>query len=92
MLKLLPIQKMFCDKPMAFTFRMYDGALVIGNVRLPSCADHEDMSKAFEAMAGRYKVSNPLPPLTQPSSTVTKKTSLSSTSSPWLTGESMDRP
>ncbi len=51
-----PLQKALGEKPVAFTFRLYDDALVIGNVRFPSIGGEQDeMTKAFEGMAGRYK-------------------------------------
>ena len=51
-----PLQKALGEKPIAFTFRLYDDALVIGNVRFPSIGGEQDeMAKAFEGMAGRYK-------------------------------------
>ena len=61
LLKTLPaIQKALCDKPIALTFRVYDDALMVGNLRLPSITGKQDgVMEVFEAMAGRYKVSNP---------------------------------
>src|SRR5262249_60523997 len=41
-------------KPFARTFRVYDGVLVIGNVRLPAC-ENKDMLQPLEMLAGRYK-------------------------------------
>ena len=57
LMKVLPaLQKALGEKPIAFTFRIYDDALVIGNVRFPSIGGEQDeMTKAFEGMAGRYK-------------------------------------
>ena len=57
LMKVLPaLQMALGEKPIAFTFRLYDDALVIGNVRFPSIGgEQEEMTKAFEGMAGRYK-------------------------------------
>jgi hypothetical protein len=60
--KLPDMQKALADKPFALSFRMYDDALVIGNVRLPSPKDSEDEMRVWASMAGRYKRSTgPLP-------------------------------
>ena len=61
--KMLPaIQKALADKPIAFTFRIYDDVLVLGNVRFPSIiGELDEMTKAFEGIAGRYKGSNAAP-------------------------------
>ena len=62
LLKTLPaIQKALCDKPIALTFRVYDDAVMVGNLRLPSITGKQDgIMEVFESMAGRYKVSNPV--------------------------------
>jgi protein involved in polysaccharide export with SLBB domain len=65
-LKELPvIQKEMSGKPVAFTFRVYDDALLIGNVRLPFSKNDENdgFLSAFQAFGGRYKLSNGMPPL-----------------------------
>lgn len=65
------LQKAMTDKPFAVSFRVYDNALVIGNVRLPAC-DDKDLGVALESAGGRYQpvseFANPMPPKATPTS------------------------
>lgn len=72
------LQKAMTDKPFAVSFRVYDGALVIGNVRLPACED-KDLSGPLESVGGWYQpvsqFARPVPPTTPvvPASGITPK-------------------
>jgi len=53
---LAEIQKQLNGKPIALTCRFADGALMIGDVRLPALKDDlSELSSAFAAMGGNYK-------------------------------------
>ena len=51
---LAKLQKGLTDKPFAVSFRVYDGTLVIGNVRMPTCED-TDIADLLGAMGGQYR-------------------------------------
>jgi hypothetical protein len=54
------LQTVLADKPFAVSFRVYDGALMVGNVRMPACDD--DLVGLFAAMGGRYAAGEKAPP------------------------------
>jgi hypothetical protein len=52
------LQKEIAEQPFAVTFRIYEGTLVIGNVRLSAVGEAKEGGEILSMIAGRYKRSN----------------------------------
>jgi hypothetical protein len=60
------LQKEIAEQPFAVTFRIYEGTLVIGNVRLSAVGEAKEVGEILSMIAGRYKRSNDSAPRPMP--------------------------